>query len=185
MSASVMIGSLGDAVPSIDKDAWVAPGAVVVGAVRIRQFASVWYGSVLRADEDEIVVGAECNIQDLCCIHVDPGQPVVLEERVTVGHHATVHGAYVEAGALIGIGAVVLGSARIGARSLVAAGAVVLPGAVVPAGVLYAGVPGRVIRELTGEDYKRFDRTPERYAERAARHRAVRWDTGPGRDGAG
>ena len=180
MSASVMIGSLGGAVPLIDKDAWVAPCAVVIGAVRMGPFSSVWYGSVLRADEDEIVVGAECNIQDLCCIHVDPGEPVVLEERVTVGHHATVHGAYVESGALIGIGAVVLGSARIGARTLVAAGTVVRPGAAVPAGVLYAGVPGRVIRELTGEDYKGFDRTPERYVQRAARHRAVRWDTGPG-----
>lgn len=179
VSASAMIGSLGDAVPSIDQNAWVAPGAVIVGAVRIGPFSSVWYGSVLRADEDEIVVGAECNIQDLCCIHVDPGQPVVLEERVTVGHHATVHGAYVEAGALIGIGAVVLGSARIGAKSLVAAGTVVRPGSAVPAGVLYAGVPGRVVRELTGEDYKGFDRTPERYVQRAARHRAVRWDTRP------
>lgn len=174
---SVMIGSLGDAVPSIDKDAWVAPGAIVVGAVRLGPFSSIWYGSVLRADEDEITIGAACNIQDLCCLHVDPGQPVVLEERVTVGHHATVHGAYVESGALIGIGAVVLGRARIGARSLVAAGTVVRSGAVVPAGVLYAGVPGRVIRALTGEDYEGFDRTPERYAERAARHQAVRWNT--------
>ena len=175
----VVIGSLGDAVPSIDKDAWVAPGAIIVGAVRIGPFSSIWYGSVIRADEDEIVIGARCNIQDLCCLHVDPGQPVVLEDRVTVGHHATVHGAHVESGALIGIGAVLLGRARIGARSLVAAGTVVLPGMAVPAGVLYAGVPGRVIRELTGEDYERFDRTPERYVERAARHRAVRWDTGP------
>ncbi len=66
MSVPVMIGSLGDAVPSIDKNAWVAPGVVVVGAVHIGRFASVWYGSVLRADEDEIVVGAGCNIQDLC-----------------------------------------------------------------------------------------------------------------------
>jgi carbonic anhydrase/acetyltransferase-like protein (isoleucine patch superfamily) len=180
VSVSVMIGSLGEAVPTIDKDAWVAPGAVVIGAVRLGPFSSIWYGSVLRADEDEIVVGADCNIQDLCCMHVDTGQPVVLEERVTVGHHATVHGAYVESGALIGIGAVVLGSARVGARSMVAAGTVVLPGVAVPAGVLYAGVPGRVIRELTGDDYEGFDRTPERYAQRAARHRAVRWDTGPG-----
>jgi len=172
-----VIGSLGDAVPSIDKDAWVAPGAIIVGAVRIGPFSSIWYGSVLRADEDEIVIGARCNIQDLCCLHVDPGQPVVLEERVTVGHHATVHGAHVESGALIGIGAVVLGSARIGARSLVAAGAVVQPGAVVPSGVLYAGVPGRVIRDLTGDDYERFEGIPDRYVRRAARHRAVQWES--------
>ena len=87
----------------------------MVGAVRIGPASSVWYGSVLRADEDEISVGAECNIQDLCCIHVDPGEPAVLEDRVSIGHHATVHGAHLETGALIGMGAIVLGGARIGA----------------------------------------------------------------------
>jgi carbonic anhydrase/acetyltransferase-like protein (isoleucine patch superfamily) len=178
MSGSALIGSLGDAVPSIHPRAWIAPGAVVVGAVRIGLASSVWYGSVLRADDNEISVGAQCNIQDLCCIHVDPGEPAVLEDRVSLGHHATVHGAYLETGCLIGMGAIVLGGARIGARSLVAAGTVVLGGAVVPAGVLYAGVPGRVVRDLTGEDYARFERTPARYAQRAARHRGAHWDAG-------
>ena len=172
-----MIGSLGDAVPAIAPDAWIAPSAIIVGAVRIASSASIWYGAVLRADEDEISVGAECNVQDLCCIHTDPGQPAALEPRVTVGHHATVHGAHVETGALIGIGAVVLGGARVGARAIVAAGTVVLAEAVVPAGVLYAGVPGRVIRDLTGDDYERFESIPDRYVRRAARHRAVRWES--------
>ena len=179
MSGSALIGALGDAVPSIHPRAWIAPGAVVVGAVRIGPASSVWYGSVLRADDDEISVGAECNIQDLCCIHVDPGEPAVLEDRVSMGHHATVHGAYLETGALIGMAAVVLGGARIGARALVAAGTVVLGGAVVPAGVLYAGVPGRVIRDLTAADYARFEGTPQRYAQRAARHRSARWAPSP------
>lgn len=178
MSGSALIGSLGDAVPSIHPQAWIAPGAVVVGAVRIGLASSVWYGSVLRADDNEISVGAQCNIQDLCCIHVDPGQPAVLEDRVSLGHHATVHGAYLETGCLIGMGAIVLGGARIGTRSLVAAGTVVLGGAVVPAGVLYAGVPGRVVRDLTSEDYARFERTPVRYAQRAARHRGAHWEAG-------
>ncbi len=173
-----MFGTLGDAVPAIAPDAWIAPGAVIVGAVRIASLASVWYGSVLRADDDEISIGAECNVQDLCCIHADPGQPAVLEPRVSVGHHATVHGAHVETGTLIGIGAVVLGGARIGARAIVAAGTVVLPEVAVPAGVLYAGVPGRVIRELTTDDYERFEGIPDRYVRRAARHRAARWDSG-------
>ncbi|MGN6680924.1 MAG: gamma carbonic anhydrase family protein [Streptosporangiaceae bacterium] len=172
-----MIGSIGDAIPSIDKEAWIAPGAVVVGAVRIGPRASVWYGSVLRADEEEIAVGADCNIQDMCCFHADPGQPAVLEPRVSVGHHATVHGAYIERGALIGMGAILLGGSRIGTKALVAAGTVVLSGVSVPPAVLYAGVPGRVIRDLTGEDLKKFDGTPERYAHRAARHRGVRWQT--------
>jgi carbonic anhydrase/acetyltransferase-like protein (isoleucine patch superfamily) len=148
MALSSMTGSLGDRVPVIDAQAWVAPGAVLVGSVRLGRAASVWYGSVLRADEDEIVVGAECNIQDLCCLHVDAGQPVVLEDRVSLGHRAMVHGAHVETGSLIGIGAIVLGGARIGAGSLVAAGAVVPPGRQIPAGVLVAGVPGRVVGEL-------------------------------------
>jgi carbonic anhydrase/acetyltransferase-like protein (isoleucine patch superfamily) len=171
-----LIGSLGDAVPDIHPDAWVAPGAVVVGRVTLGRAASVWYGSVLRADDDEIVVGAQCNIQDLCCLHCDAGQPAVLEDRVSLGHHAMVHGAYVETGALIGIGAVVLGGARVGAGTLVAAGTVVLPGTTVPAGVLAAGVPGRIVRELTDADRLVFADTPEHYVQRALRHRQASFD---------
>ena len=128
------LGSLGGSVPSVHPEAWVAPGAVVVGRVTLGRAVNVWYGAVLRADDDEIVVGPECNIQDLCCLHVDAGEPILLEERVSVGHHATVHGARVGSGALIGIGAIVLGGAQVGAGALVAAGSVVRPGAVVPAG---------------------------------------------------
>jgi carbonic anhydrase/acetyltransferase-like protein (isoleucine patch superfamily) len=170
-----MVGSLGGLAPRIDPDAWIAPGAVVIGDVTLGRAASVWYGAVLRADEAEIVVGAESNIQDLCCLHVDPGEPVVLEERVSLGHQAVVHGAHVEAGALVGIGAVVLGRARIGAGSLIAAGAVVPPGTVIPAGVLVAGVPGRVIRELTEADRQVFADTSAGYVARARRHRAAQW----------
>jgi carbonic anhydrase/acetyltransferase-like protein (isoleucine patch superfamily) len=175
VTTSQLTGALGDAAPDVHPDAWIAPGAVVVGAVRLGRAASVWYGSVLRADEDQIIVGAECNIQDLCCLHVDAGEPVILEDRVSLGHHATVHGAHVGAGALIGIGAVVLGGARVGAGSLVAAGTVVLPGREYPAGVLIAGVPGRVVRELTDADRERFAQTPDRYVRRAAAHRDARW----------
>jgi len=165
----------GAAEPSIHPEAWVAPGAVVVGRVTLGRAASVWYGSVLRADEDEIVVGAWCNIQDQCCLHVDAGEPAILEDRVSLGHRAVVHGAYVETGALIGIGAVVLGRSRVGAGSLVAAGAVVTPGTRIPEGVLVAGVPARIRRELTAADRESFAATPERYAARARLHRAVTW----------
>ena len=173
-----LVGSLPGREPRIHPEAWVAPGAVVVGSVTLGRAASVWYGSVLRADEDEIIVGAECNIQDLCCLHVDAGEPAVLEDRVSLGHRAMVHGAHVETGALIGIGAVVLGRARIGAGSLIAAGAVIPPGTIVPAGVLVAGVPGRVIRELTDADRDTFAGTASGYTERAGRHRGVRWQPG-------
>lgn len=183
MRSKASIGALGDAVPEIHPQAWLAAGAVIVGRVTIGRGSSVWYGSVLRADEDAIVVGEDCNIQDLCCVHVDPGEPAVLESRVTVGHRATIHGAHVETGALIGIGSVLLGGARIGAGSLIAAGAVVPPGAVIPAGVLVAGVPGRIVRELTEEDRAAFQHSPERYVARMAAHRQARWLDGPYLDG--
>jgi carbonic anhydrase/acetyltransferase-like protein (isoleucine patch superfamily) len=175
VSAKALVGSLGSDTPSIHPEAWVAPGAVVVGRVRLGRASSVWYGSVLRADDAEIVVGAECNIQDLCCLHVDPGEPAVLEDRVSLGHHATVHGAHVETGALVGIGAIVLGRARIGAGTLVAAGAVVLPGTRLPAGVLVAGIPSRVVRELTDADRESFAQTAVNYVQRAGRHRTASW----------
>jgi len=170
-----LIGSLGSDAPVIHPEAWVAPGAVVVGRVTLGRAASVWYGAVLRADDDEIVVGAECNIQDLCCLHVDPGEPAVLEDRVSLGHGATVHGAHVGAGALIGIGAVVLGGSRIGAGTLVAAGAVVPPGTTLPPDVLAAGVPCRIVRELTDADRQIFAETAAHYVVRASRHRTASW----------
>jgi carbonic anhydrase/acetyltransferase-like protein (isoleucine patch superfamily) len=148
---------------------------VVVGSVTIGRASSVWYGAVLRADDDEIFIGEECNIQDLCCLHVDAGEPVRLEPRVSLGHHATVHGAHIEEGALIGMGAVVLGGARVGAGSLIAAGAVVLPGHHIPPGVLFAGVPGRVVRDLTDADRERIKHTWHSYVGRARRHREARW----------
>ena len=176
---SYHLGTLDGAAPSVHPDAWIAPGVVLVGRVTVGPAASVWYGSVLRADDDEIVVGPECNIQDQCCLHVDAGEPVILAERVSLGHRAMVHGAHVEAGALIGIGAIVLGRARIGAGSLVAAGTVVRPGQQIPPGVLVAGVPGRVVRELTDADRATFADTAAQYIRRAARHDRANW-TGPG-----
>jgi len=165
------LGALDGVTPSVHPGAWIAPGVVLVGRVTVGRGASVWYGSVLRADDDEIVVGPECNIQDQCCLHVDEGEPVILAERVSLGHRATVHGAHVEAGALIGIGAIVLGRARVG-------GTVVRPGQQIPPGVLVAGVPGRVVRELTDADRATFADTAGSYVRRAARHRDVSWAGG-------
>ncbi|GIH75593.1 gamma carbonic anhydrase family protein [Planobispora longispora] len=174
MTTTPYIASLDDgASPDIHPEAYVAPGVVVVGRVRLGRAASVWYGSVLRGDDEAVEVGEECNIQDLCCLHADPGQPAVLEPRVSLGHKAMVHGAHVETGALVGIGAIVLGGARIGAGSLVAAGALVGPGKKIPAGVLVAGVPGKIVRELTDDDRASFARTPDNYMAKAARHRAA------------
>ncbi|MCW2880775.1 MAG: transferase hexapeptide protein [Sphaerisporangium sp.] len=172
-AASPYIAALDECVPSIHPEAYVAPTAVVVGRVRLGRATSVWYGSVLRGDDEAIEVDEECNIQDLCCLHSDPGLPAVLESRVSLGHRAMVHGAHIESGVLVGIGAIVLNGARIGAGSLVAAGCVVTPGKKIPAGVLVAGVPGTIVRELTDRDRATFARTPDNYMAKAALHRAA------------
>jgi carbonic anhydrase/acetyltransferase-like protein (isoleucine patch superfamily) len=177
------LGSIDGNTPDVHPEAWIAPGAILVGRITIDRAASVWYGSVLRADDDDIIVGAECNIQDQCCLHVDRGEPVVLGERVSLGHRATVHGALVGDGVLIGIGAIVLGRARIGAGTLVAAGTVIRPGQQVPAGVLVAGVPGRIVRELTDADRATFADTATSYMARAAVHRGARWSELPANPG--
>jgi carbonic anhydrase/acetyltransferase-like protein (isoleucine patch superfamily) len=177
------LGSLDGNTPQVHPEAWIAPGAILVGRVTLDRGASVWYGSVLRADDDEIIVGQDCNIQDQCCLHVDRGEPAVLGEGVSLGHGAIVHGALVGDGALIGIGAIVLGRARVGAGSLVAAGAVVRPGQQIPAGVLVAGVPGRIVRELTDADRATFSGTAASYRARAAVHRGAQWRDLPANPG--
>ncbi|SFO33857.1 MULTISPECIES: gamma carbonic anhydrase family protein [Actinomadura] len=169
------LGTLGEDTPTIDATAWVAPGAVVVGRVRLGRASSVWYGSVLRGDDEEIVVGDECNIQDLSCLHSDPGLPAVLEDRVSLGHKAMVHGAHIETGSLIGIGAIVLNGARVGSGTLIAAGALVPPGKKIPSGVLVAGTPGKIVRELTDDDRAVLEYTPDTYVKKAERHRTAQW----------
>ena len=161
--------------PEIDPTAWIAPGAVVVGRVRLGAESSVWYGSVLRADTEDIVVGEKVNIQDQCGMHSDPGQPAILHDNVSLGHKAMVHGAIVEEGALIGIGAIVLGGARVGKGALVAAGSLVAPGKVVPPNTLWAGVPGKVVRELNDDDRLVLEHTPTAYAAYTVQHQDVTW----------
>jgi len=169
------LGALGAYQPEVHPTAWIAPGAVVVGKVTLGRDSSVWYGSVLRADAEEVIVGAECNIQDLSCMHSDPGVPAILEDKVSLGHKAMVHGAYVETGALIGIGAIVLNGARIGARTLVAAGALVTPGKKFPSGVLVAGAPAKVVRELNDDDLAGLEFTSSVYVEKARQHAQAEW----------
>jgi carbonic anhydrase/acetyltransferase-like protein (isoleucine patch superfamily) len=136
--------------PAVAAGAWVAPTAVLIGEVSIAEGASVWYGAVLRADYAPILVGAGSNVQDNCVLHTADGLPTVLEEEVTVGHLATMEGCLIERGALIGMGAVVLQRARVGSRSVIAAGSVVGEDARIPPGVLAAGAPAKVKRELSG-----------------------------------
>lgn len=171
MSAeAARIITLGDTAPEIAPDAWVAPGATVVGAVRLGSQASIWYGAVLRADRDRIDIGPRCNIQDGCVVHADPGFPVSLGASVSVGHRAVVHGAQVGDHVLVGMGAIVMNGVRIGPDCLVAAGALLPEGTEIPAGSLVVGAPGRVRRALNDEERQRVRRIAATYEEQASRH---------------
>ncbi|MFF2427969.1 gamma carbonic anhydrase family protein [Streptomyces mirabilis] len=152
MTQQALIMGIGGKDPQVDPEAFTAPTSVVIGDVTLHAGASVWYGAVLRADFGPIVVGADSNIQDNCTLHVDPGFPITVGERVSVGHNAVLHGATVEDDCLIGMGATVLNGAVIGAGSLVAAQALVPQGMRVPPGSLVAGVPAKVKRPLTEEE---------------------------------
>jgi gamma-carbonic anhydrase len=153
-----------DKYPQIHESAFIAENATVLGDVVIGPDASVWFGSVVRADVHFIRIGARTNVQDLTVMHVNHGtNPTILEEEVTVGHRAILHGCHVKRGSLIGMGAVLLDDVVVEERSFVAAGSVVSPGTVVPAGKLARGVPARVVRDLSEEEIANMKRSAESY----------------------
>ncbi|MFJ9589053.1 gamma carbonic anhydrase family protein [Streptomyces acidicola] len=171
MTHEALIAGVGGKDPKVDQAAFTAPTSVVLGDVTLHAEASVWYGAVLRAEFEPIVVGAGSNVQDNCTLHVDPGFPISIGERVSIGHNAVVHGATVEDDCLIGMGATVLNGAVIGAGSLVAAQALVPQGMRVPPGSLVAGVPAKVKRELTQEEREGIALNAAGYVELARTHR--------------
>lgn len=165
--------TIGGRAPAVDEDAWVAPGAVLAGAVTLAAGVSVWYGAVVRADTETITVGERTNLQDGVVVHADPGFPVSVGVGVSVGHRAVLHGCTVGDDVLVGMGAVVLNGARIGAGSLVAAGAVVLEGTEVPPGSLVAGLPAKVRRPLTADEKAAVRGNAENYTALARQHAAA------------
>lgn len=158
--------------PHVHPGAFVAEGAWLIGEVVVGDESSVWYNAVLRGDINAIRVGRRSNIQDGCVLHVTSRLPVEIGDEVTVGHMAMIHGCRIGRGALIGMNAVVLDDATVGDGALVAAGAVVREGSVVPAGTLAAGVPARVVRELTAEERQMVARTAVNYVAYAASYRS-------------
>ncbi len=158
--------------PTLAADVFVAPGAYLIGDVRAAEGSNVWFGSVLRGDVAEIVLGRGANVQDNCTIHTDSGRPAILEEFVALGHNAIVHSATVEANSLIGIAAVVLARSHIGSGSIIGANALVTEDSVIPPRSLVLGTPGRVVRQVTDEEYERLCLgTARRYYELAREYR--------------
>jgi carbonic anhydrase/acetyltransferase-like protein (isoleucine patch superfamily) len=159
--------------PEVAESAWVAPNATLVGAVTLGERASVFYGAVLRGDMDSITIGDDTNLQDNVTMHVDHGVPATVGARVSVGHAAVLHGCTVEDDCLIGMSATVLNGAVIGAGSLVAAGSVVLEGTVIPPRSLVAGVPAKVRREITDEEFAKIRRNADSYLALSAAHKLI------------
>jgi carbonic anhydrase/acetyltransferase-like protein (isoleucine patch superfamily) len=158
--------------PEIDPSAWLAPNATVVGQAFVAARASIFFGAVVRADMAEIRLGEGSNLQDNVVVHTDTGFPALIGAGVSVGHSAVVHGCTVADYCLIGMHATVLNGAVVGTGSLVAAGTVVLEGTEIPPRSLVAGVPGKVRRPLTDEEYERVVQNAVTYEDLSARHRA-------------
>lgn len=151
---------------------FIHPTAVVLGNVHLAEDTSVWPTAVLRGDTDHITIGARSNVQDGAVIHADPGIPTVVGEDCVIGHRAIVHGATLEDGVLVGMGAILLNRVRVGAGSVIAAGAVLLEGTQVPPGSLVVGVPGKVVRELGADQRARIVDNAARYVALARTHAA-------------
>jgi carbonic anhydrase/acetyltransferase-like protein (isoleucine patch superfamily) len=158
--------------PADGRRSWIAPNATLIGKVWIGEEASIWFGAVLRGDNEPIAIGPRTNVQDLVLMHTDPGFPVTVGSDCTIGHRAIVHGASVGDGSLVGMGAIVLNGARIGRQCLIAAGALVREGMEIPDGSLVAGVPGRIVRSLDDAAIAMIAHTAEDYVRNGARFRA-------------
>lgn len=166
------IYQLADQQPQCGNGSWVAESAQVIGDVQLGENSSVWPGVVIRADNETVVIGAGTNIQDNAVLHSDPGSPLTLGERVTVGHQVMLHGCSVGDGSLVGIGAIVLNGARIGRNCLVGAGALVTEGKVFEDGQLIVGAPAKAVRPLTPEQIAGLGQSADHYISNARRFAA-------------
>jgi len=156
--------------PSLGQGAWVAPSADLIGDVRLGARASIWFGAIIRADNTPILLGEESNFQDGAIGHSDPGAPLTIGGRVTVGHQAILHGCTVEDESLIGMGARILNGAVIGAQCIVGAGALVTEGKRFEPRSLIVGSPARAVRQISAEQVELLRLSAAHYAEKAAHY---------------
>lgn len=164
--------ALGDKAPkTVSDNYWIAPSADIMGDVTLGNNTSVWWGSVLRGDNDPMVIGDNCNIQDGCVLHTDPGFPLTLGDNVSVGHMVMLHGCAIGEGSLIGINSVILNGARIGKNCLIGAKALIAEGKEIPDNSLVLGAPGKVIREISDDQRDLLARIVASYVARWQRYK--------------
>ncbi|MDR0927722.1 MAG: gamma carbonic anhydrase family protein [Ignavibacteria bacterium] len=158
--------------PKIHPSVFICDGVRIIGDVEIADDCSIWYNVVIRGDVNYIRIGSKTNIQDCAMVHVTHDTcPTIIGNNVSIAHMATIHGCTLKDGCLIGIGAMVLDNATVGEESLIAAGCVVREGFVVPPRVLVAGVPGKIIKDLSDDDIERVTSTTSNYMRYVAQYR--------------
>jgi carbonic anhydrase/acetyltransferase-like protein (isoleucine patch superfamily) len=150
---------------------YIAPDASLIGSVTLENEANVWFNVVIRADNDEILIGEGSNVQDGSVLHVDPGYPMKLGRRVTVGHKVMLHGCTIGDGALVGINSVVMNGAKIGRSTLIGANTLIAEGKEIPEGVLVLGSPGKIVRELKQEEKDFLLKIADGYVQRSGFYR--------------
>ena len=167
------IYALADKKPQLPPDGeyWVAPNAILTGDVILKRGASVWFGAVVRGDNDPITIGRDTNIQDGSVLHSDPGEPLTIGDGVTVGHMVMLHSCEIGDNTLIGIGAVVLGRAKIGKNCLIGANTLITEGKVIPDGSLVMGQPGKVVRQLEQGQIEALKASAAHYVQNWKRYR--------------
>ena len=161
---------LGERTPQLQEGVWIADTATVIGDVRLGKNVNVWFGAILRGDNDPITIGENTNIQDGSVLHTDDGVPFDIGANVTVGHKVMLHGCTVGEGSLIGINAVVLNRAVIGKHCLIGANSLIPEGKVIPDRSLVCGSPGRIIRELTDHEIAKLKLSADNYVNNALRY---------------
>ena len=157
--------------PNIDETAFIAESVDIVGKVTIEKNANIWYGTVLRADDNYITVGKNTNIQDGSVVHISEKFPTIIGKNVTVGHKSIIHGCEIGDNTLIGMGSIVLDGAKVGEFTLLGAGSLVPPGKEIPSGVLAMGSPAKVIRELSQEEKENLTKSALKYVNLANNHK--------------
>lgn len=153
-------------------DYWIAPNAVVIGSVVLEANASIWFGCVVRGDDDTITIGENSQIQDGCVLHVDPGFPLTIGSNVSVGHMVMLHGCTIGDGTLIGIKSVILNGAKVGKNCLIGANSLIAEGKEIPDGSLVVGSPGRVVRQLSEAEIREINSFADHYVQQYKRYRA-------------